>query len=229
MSGGRVLLTLPAVPLSRVSGPTSRRRHHSHSLFVPCGTLADDRQHQSSRMVMASQNEQNSLPSAWPEAMKVIPPGWSRGPGGELWKFQVRATWFGGPRDPGDSGETASGVNTARNPEVLGIALPVPTSHATRRSGWPVLPYGTHVEVRRAGLDEYVSVALLDVGPATDNPQRAEADITPAVAVELGYAVERYRPLQGLFLLDVRIHVGVFSPLWGQYRRLARSTFGVRE
>ena len=96
------------------------------------------------------------------------------------WCFSVRidgddlvcddctATWFGGDDDPLDNGQTASGVPTAGNPDVLGCALPVVPNHPSTAGSplafRPRIPWKTRVEVTYKG--QTLTVPLLDNGPA---------------------------------------------------------------
>jgi len=56
------------------------------------------------------------------------------------------ATAFGGAYDPMDNGETASGVNTKRNPLILGCALPMDGYGVRSLNGspFPKMPFGLH-------------------------------------------------------------------------------------
>lgn len=96
------------------------------------------------------------------------------------WCFSVRidgddlvcddctATWFGGDDDPLDNGQTASGIPTAGNPELLGCALPVVPNHPSTAGSplafRPRIPWKTCVEVTHKGRT--LTVPLLDNGPA---------------------------------------------------------------
>jgi len=56
------------------------------------------------------------------------------------------ATAFGGAYDPMDNGDTASGVNTKRNPLILGCALPMDGYgvRSLKGSPFPKMPFGLH-------------------------------------------------------------------------------------
>ncbi len=84
-----------------------------------------------------------------------------------------RCTWFGGGDDPGDNGETMSGVDN-RGAGVPGVALPVawwvkstagsplcPVRFGARK---PRIPWGTLVEVSWRGIK--VVAPLIDNGPS---------------------------------------------------------------
>ncbi len=107
--------------------------------------------------------------------------------GGEGWAFTARVdgddivvenctvTWFGGDNDPLDNGETASGIPTKGNPNLMGCALPVlPQVHSTANSPLPKIPWGTTV------LFTYnwktIGTTLVDNGPARS--ARDAADLT---------------------------------------------------
>lgn len=108
----------------------------------------------------------------------------------------VTASWFGGPSDSGDSGETASGVpNHAIG--VLGVALPMRTSNGRSVPGCadsPLLeiPWQTKVIVnaitRNAGpvpvVGSQLTLPLIDVGP--DTYLNRPLDICPFPFVRLG-------------------------------------------
>lgn len=101
-------------------------------------------------------------------------------PGEEGWCFEAyvdgddivvenaSATWFGGDDDPMDNGETASGLKTAGNPDLMGCALPV-VGHHKSTVGSPLalsprIPWMTRVLVTYE--DKTISVPLIDNGPA---------------------------------------------------------------
>ena len=69
----------------------------------------------------------------------------------------VVATWFGGPNDPNDSGETASGVRTDTNPLPDGCALPMDGFRHSHTNGSPLpkIPWRTQVAVtnKRTGKE----------------------------------------------------------------------------
>lgn len=85
---------------------------------------------------------------------------------------KCRATCFGGDNDSQDNGETASGVMTRGNPNIMGCALPISTaSHSTADSPIafnPHIPWGTPVEVEWLSPSGVVGfcVGLIDNGPA---------------------------------------------------------------
>lgn len=92
------------------------------------------------------------------------------------------ATWFGGPSDSMDNGETASGVDNTKL-GVRGCALPIPTTSSTKDSPIPHLPYLTTLVLVQHGAKAVV-VPLIDVGPAlsTNHP----IDLTPSTFKDLG-------------------------------------------
>jgi hypothetical protein len=108
--------------------------------------------------------------------------------GNDVWVRNVKASWFGGPNDPTDSGETASGVNTRENPDILGCALPMAGFHhpATNASPIPRLPWFTQVRVTNTGNGKSVQVPLIDLGPSLEAPSHAAIDLTEMTFVQLG-------------------------------------------
>jgi hypothetical protein len=97
------------------------------------------------------------------------------------------ASWFGGPNDADDDGETASGVDNSKM-GVRGCALPMAKSNGeivAECVGSPIpnLPYkSTLVEITCGA--KVVTVPLIDVGPALveDRP----IDLTPSTFQDLG-------------------------------------------
>ena len=99
----------------------------------------------------------------------------------------VRATWFGGPHDPDDNGQTASGISTRLHPELLGCALPMNGFRLTRGSPLPDLPWmTTEVEIYRASNGRRLTVPLIDLGPAAPPHAHAAIDLTVAAFRALG-------------------------------------------
>jgi len=95
----------------------------------------------------------------------------------------VRCTWFGGANDPDDSGETASGVSTKRNPNFLGCALPMwGKEPACKGSPFKYFPWHTLVRVYNRQTGAAVVTELIDVGPAKrkDGAQQGCIDLTQA-------------------------------------------------
>lgn len=101
------------------------------------------------------------------------------------------ASWFGGDNDPQDNGETASGVLTKGQPDLVGFALPMdfgPKVPATQGAPLPRIPWHTPVTVS-AGTVE-VTGPLIDLGPAKS--AKHQVDLTQA-------AFKHFAPLaQGL-------------------------------
>jgi hypothetical protein len=108
--------------------------------------------------------------------------------GDDLWVRDVKASWFGGPDDPEDSGETASGVNTRLHPDILGCALPMQGFHhpATDRSPIPKLPWNTYVRVTNLKSNKTISVPLIDLGPSLTAASQAAIDLTETTFKQLG-------------------------------------------
>lgn len=98
----------------------------------------------------------------------ITKPGWNFTvlvDGDDLVVSNVRATAFGGYDDAGDNGETASGMPTKHLPEPFGCALPIlPGESATSNSPFPLLPWGTVVQVTCG--DVVFFCPLIDNGPA---------------------------------------------------------------
>jgi hypothetical protein len=78
-----------------------------------------------------------------------------------------KVTAFGGASDKSDSGETASGISTKRNPDIIGCALPMRRDSSPQLRGSPIpkLPWGTKV-VFAAPTGREVTAELIDEGPA---------------------------------------------------------------
>ncbi len=113
----------------------------------------------------------------------------------------VRATWFGGPHDPDDNGQTASGLSTRLHPDLLGCALPMGGYRLTRGSPLPDLPWlTTHVEVTRAATGHRVTVSLIDLGPSAPPHAHAAIDLTVAAFRALGGD-----PQEGSLTVDFRL------------------------
>ncbi len=108
--------------------------------------------------------------------------------GDDLWGRDVRASWFGGPDDREDSGETASGVNTRRHPDIIGCALPMDGFHhpATNGSPLPKLPWNTYVRVTNPRNNKTLSVPLIDLGPSLRAPSHGAIDLTETAFKQLG-------------------------------------------
>jgi hypothetical protein len=111
----------------------------------------------------------------------------------------VTATWFGGDNDPGDDGQTASGINTKGNPGLLGCALPLRDRVAsTAGSPIPNLPWKTMVRVFCPATGKTLEVPLIDLGPAKQTHHAI--DLTQAAFTQLGVPLSR-----GVMTVDYRI------------------------
>jgi N-acetylmuramoyl-L-alanine amidase len=108
--------------------------------------------------------------------------------GDDLVVEKVICSWFGGLHDPGDDGNTASGVNTKRNPDFQGAALPMDGFHhrATDGSPIPKLPWRTPVQVTNLQNNGKITVPLIDLGPAKTAGSHASLDLTPPAFQALG-------------------------------------------
>lgn len=117
--------------------------------------------------------------------------GWAfsiRVDGGDLVCDHTSASWFGGDNDPLDNGETASGVMTKGNPDLLGCALPVlPQVRSTAGSPLPRLPWKIPVVVTAFG--QTITVPLIDNGPAKS--ARDGIDLTVAAFKSFGVTLKQ--------------------------------------
>lgn len=94
--------------------------------------------------------------------------------GNDILVIGVRGTCFGGANDPQDSGETASGISTKKNPGLKACSLPMDGRMFSRLSkaehraldGSPIpkLPWHTKVEIMADG--KHLIVPVIDLGPA---------------------------------------------------------------
>jgi N-acetylmuramoyl-L-alanine amidase len=102
----------------------------------------------------------------------------------------VVCSWFGGRHDPGDNGETASGINTRDNPDIRGAALPMDGFHhpATNGSPIPKIPWKTLITVtnRQDRNGATKSFPLIDLGPSKNAASHAAIDLTPPAFESLG-------------------------------------------
>ena len=110
--------------------------------------------------------------------------------GANLCADGVRATYFGGVSDEMDSGITASGINTAAHPEILGCALPFRLSTRsgafgpTLGSPIPHLLWNTLVKITAPATGKVITVPLIDIGP---NKRTGNGlDLTEAAVQALG-------------------------------------------
>lgn len=100
--------------------------------------------------------------------------------GNDLILTNVIATAFGGDSDPQDNGETASGVNTKGNPNILGCSLPLAYG-PTHGSPIPKLPWKTQVYVTDVATGKRIGpLQLIDDGPAAGTGHAI--DLTVAAA-----------------------------------------------
>lgn len=117
----------------------------------------------------------------------------------------VLCTWFGGPHDHQDTGETASGrVNTRRQPDFRGCALPMNgfrRSKNTLGSPIPRFRWMTPVTVECRDNDlkgSRITVELIDLGPAVAT--KHGIDLTEPAFNALGAASSR-----GVITVNYRI------------------------
>ncbi len=114
--------------------------------------------------------------------------------GSDLIVENIMITCFGGGDDPQDRGETASGVNTKLNPNILGVSLPMDgrafhMSEAEHKaldgSPIPKIPWHTLVEVTIGGKTIVPDDGVIDLGPGkqASYPNEPHAlDLTVAAA-----------------------------------------------
>jgi len=93
--------------------------------------------------------------------------------GDDIIVLNARATCFGGGGDPQDSGETASGISTKKNPMLAACALPMIYTgknkaliEALGGSPIPKMPWKTQVEVFTLDGKVSITVPVIDLGPA---------------------------------------------------------------
>ena len=99
------------------------------------------------------------------------------------------STWFGGPDDDQDSGETADDqIPTRNHADILGCALPMDGFNhpATDGSPLPRIPWNTFVKVINIKTNKELSVPLIDLGPSLSAPSQAAIDLTEAAFKALG-------------------------------------------
>ena len=110
------------------------------------------------------------------------------------------ATWFGGANDPQDNGETASGVNTKDQPDIMGCALPMrgfPDVKSVQGSPLPRIPWHTPVYVS-VPFGITIQTTLIDLGPSRYTNHAI--DLTTHAFKQLGGDLGR-----GLLSVDYRI------------------------
>jgi len=116
--------------------------------------------------------------------------------GNDLVVRNAKTTWFGGPNDPLDNGETASGISTIKRPDILGCAIPM-NFGPCKGSPIPRVPWGTKVEVKHLDSGKTIMVAVIDLGPGRSTGNAL--DLTPA-------AFREFAPLAvGKITLEYRI------------------------
>ena len=99
-------------------------------------------------------------------------PGWefihARVEGDDIIIEDAIVTAFGGDSDQMDSGETASGISTAHNPNFLGCALPMRRDVSPALAGSPIpkLPWHLPVVFTDPKTRASVRTELIDEGPA---------------------------------------------------------------
>lgn len=116
--------------------------------------------------------------------------------GGVLWA-KGKCSFFGGPHDPMDSGNTASGFSTRLHPNDPYVALPGPVRRKYK------LPWGCRVTVENV-RGEQVKGFLADTGPAKQTGR--QIDLSPIFNVELGVDTDE--------LVKFYIDVKTIDPRW---------------
>lgn len=108
--------------------------------------------------------------------------------GDDIIVSNVRSTWFGGPDDPTDNGETASGISTVENPDLQGCALPMDGFNTPKTNGSPIprLPWRLPVRVTDRSSGTSGTFELIDLGPSKFAPSHAAIDLTEAAFRALG-------------------------------------------
>lgn len=109
--------------------------------------------------------------------------------GNDIVVSDVTATWFGGADDPSDNGQTASGLSTRNNPDLIGCALPMDRAGSPRTDGSPIpkLPYlTTMVSVTNKKNNAKLNIKLIDLGPAKPPASQHALDLTKAAFRALG-------------------------------------------
>ena len=95
--------------------------------------------------------------------------------GDDLVVSRAAATWFGGDSDPGDNGQTASGVPTKGNPSLLGCALPLAGYGLQSLHGTPLpmMAFGLHHNGSPNPDGAWVEVTMLGDGRSeiADRPE----------------------------------------------------------
>src|SRR4030095_9101529 len=119
--------------------------------------------------------------------------------GADLTVRGVLCTWFGTSLDKQDHGETASGVNTVKSPDVVGCALPMHGFGLAATEGSPIprIPWFTKVKVTTPA-GNWLDVPLIDLGPARYTNHGI--DLTPVAFKKLGGDLTK-----GLLSVDFRI------------------------
>ena len=108
--------------------------------------------------------------------------------GADIVVEDIVITCFGGPNDPQDDGQTASGVNTKRAPNIAAVSLPMdigPRSPHTMGSPIPRIPWHTTVAVTIGGKTITLGAGVIDIGPGkqASKPGNPHAlDLTPGAA-----------------------------------------------
>jgi hypothetical protein len=117
--------------------------------------------------------------------------------GDDLVVPRAAATWFGGDSDPGDNGETASGVPTKGHPALLGCALPLAGYglQSLRGTPLPMMAFGLHHDGSPNSDGAWVEVSSLSIVPTAPgtSPQASNLNSQPSTlllpVIDLGPAL----------------------------------------
>jgi hypothetical protein len=122
--------------------------------------------------------------------------------GNDIVVRNVKATWFGGPNDPSDSGRTASGVSTRDNPNLMGCSLPMDGFRLLKTDGSPIprLPWNTMVRVKNLKTQVVIDLPLIDLGPSKFARSQAAIDLTETAFRSFGV-----EPSAGIMKVDYTV------------------------
>lgn len=122
--------------------------------------------------------------------------------GNDIAVRNVTATWFGGPNDPSDSGQTASGISTRNNPTLMGCSLPMDGFRHPKTDGSPIprLPWNTMVRVKNLKTQTVIDLPLIDLGPSKFAGSHAAIDLTETAFRSFGV-----NPSAGIMKVDYTV------------------------
>jgi hypothetical protein len=123
--------------------------------------------------------------------------------GNDIVLENIKVTAFGGASDNMDDGQTASGINTAKSPDILGCALPLrrDSLHSKSRGyilrGSPVpfnIPWQTLVKFTDLKTGKTVTTALIDIGPAKWTRNGGDMTVAAARQIVAGATANNFGP-----------------------------------